>query len=256
MGTRGPMPKRAEDLKGHVSRDRRDNTDVTAISIQQGQALKAKQPPASKDWEPPARLIWKALRTSTFTATYEATDWAIAYSTMHVLSAYYANERRNGELLTTIAANFDELLLTEGARRRLRIETEPRETPVKPPTASKGWHPNAKRIWKAARDTPAITRYYEPTDWAVLHFVTGELSRLFETDYPSGKLKATLDSVMSNLMLTEGTRRRLDLELGTAQTQQLGKTAGELEADRLFAEMSSYLQGVNDASVGTDTSEA
>lgn len=250
MGVRGPMPKRAEDIKGHRSAERLRGHDVTPIPSDPATPFIAKQPRQDPEWSKHAKMIWKALRDSTYAKAYRKTDWAIAYNTMQTLTVYEGMDKRSGELLAGIATQFDELLLTEGARRRLKVETPKRDTPLKPPPASRDWTAPARKLWKAAKDTPEITRYYEPTDWAVLHLITSELSVILDPgrDWMSGKLKATLDSMTANLMLTEGTRRRLDIELGGAQTQQTGTTPGELEAQRLFNELEAYLEGVNDVS--------
>lgn len=232
MGTRGPMRKRGEDLKGHVSRDRRYGDDVTKVSASNSLVFKSPQPPKNKDWSDSAKLIWTSLSKSIQASLYEETDWAIAYQLMGRITDYQAQAKRNSELLTGIAQGFDSLLMTEGSRRRLRLEVDPPEPPAKPPAAKKDWHKDARRLYQAAKKATAINRFYQPTDWAVLHFIMWEQTHALDKGVRSGKLENTFDSILSNLMLTEGTRRRLDLELGAAETEKTGKTAGDVEVER------------------------
>ncbi len=232
MGTRGPMRKRGEDLKGHVSLDRRYGDDVTKVSASNGLAFKSQQPSKNKDWSDSAKLIWTSLSKSIQASLYEETDWAIAYQLMSRITDYQAHPKRNSELLTGIAQGFDSLLMTEGSRRRLRLEVDPPEPPAQPPAAKRDWHKEARRLYQAAKKATAVTRFYQPTDWAVLHFIMWEQTHALSKGVRSGKLENTFDSILSNLMLTEGTRRRLDLELGAAETEKTGKTAGDIEVEK------------------------
>lgn len=250
MGTRGPMRKRGEDLKGHVSLDRRYGDDVTKVSAANSLTFKSPQPSKNTDWSDSAKLIWTSLSKSIQASLYEETDWAIAYQLMGRITDYQAQAKRNSELLTGIAQGFDSLLMTEGSRRRLRLEVDPPDPPVTSPRAKQKWHKDAKRLYQAARGATAINRFYQPSDWAVLHFIMWEQTHALNKGVRSGKLENTFDSILSNLMLTEGTRRRLDLELGAAETEKTGKTAGDMEVER-------WLQSLipNDASSLTEETE-
>ncbi|MBN6777424.1 hypothetical protein JRG19_02520 [Pseudoclavibacter alba] len=83
---------------------------------------------------------------------------------------------------------------------------------VKPPAASSEWHPIAKRLWKAAKES-GQSRFYEPSDWAVLYSLMDDLTYYKQARVRSGQMLQTIMSSLSSLLLTEGDRRRLQIEL-------------------------------------------
>lgn len=89
----------------------------------------AKIPNADRDWHPIARRIWDSLKTSGQQDFYESSDWAIAYSLCDDLSYYKKSGKRSGQMLQTIMSSFERLLVTEGDRRRVRIELHEPEPP-------------------------------------------------------------------------------------------------------------------------------
>ena len=116
MGTRGPIPKRKDQLNGHRSRDERE-TAVTAPG-----AEKVSKPRADPDWHPIASRLWESLGRSGQSRFYEPSDWAVAYSLMDDLSYYKSSSKRSGQMLATIMSAMSSLLVTEGDRRRVQIE--------------------------------------------------------------------------------------------------------------------------------------
>lgn len=125
MGTRGPLPKRKDDLNGHRSR-----AELAGETVQRAPSARAagngarvvKVPAASRDWHPIAKRLWKAMQESGQARFYEPSDWAVAYSLMDGLSHYKAQSRQSGQMLQTIMSSLTSLTLTEGDRRRLQIE--------------------------------------------------------------------------------------------------------------------------------------
>lgn len=83
---------------------------------------------------------------------------------------------------------------------------------VKQPPASREWHPIAKRLWKAMGES-GQSRFYEPSDWAVAYSLMDDLSHYKAGAKRSGQMLQTIMSSLSSLMLTEGDRRRLQIEL-------------------------------------------
>lgn len=116
MGTRGPVPKRADQRHGHRAKD-----EVDKIVRTEGAEV-VSQPAASRDWHPIAKRLWKALGESGQSKFYEPSDWAFAYSLMDDLSYYKNGSKRSGQMLQTIMSSMSSLLVTEGDRRRLQIE--------------------------------------------------------------------------------------------------------------------------------------
>lgn len=74
------------------------------------------------------------------------------------------------------------------------------------------WHPIARMIWDAALKSPQ-RRFYEETDWAVLYSVCDDVSYFKGQERRSGQMLASVNSMLLSLLLTEGDRRRTQIEL-------------------------------------------
>ena len=234
MGLRGPAPKRPEDLVGNVSRARRDGDDLKTVKIGANIVHKAKPPAVSSEWNDTTKLIYNSVKKSAQSSLYEASDWAVLHSLMFDLSKYQSFGVRNAQYLSAIQTVLNDLLITEGSRRRRRVLLDKRATPVKAPPGSTEWHKDAKRLYMAAKKGQQA-EWYEPSDWAYLHFVMTELTQHRETN-SSGLMFATLHSMLADVLMTEGTRRQLDLDLGTAEEQNGGPTEGDKEVEKWLVE--------------------
>lgn len=126
MGARGPVPNRSEDLSRTRDAGRGGRPEIT-----QGELRPVNIPEADPDWHPIAHMLWEGLQTSGQAGWYQQSDWAFAYSLMEDLTRYKepltdrdGNEyfKRSGQMLQTIYAAMERLLVTEGDRRRARIE--------------------------------------------------------------------------------------------------------------------------------------
>ncbi|MDH6462068.1 hypothetical protein M2302_002243 [Micromonospora sp. A200] len=126
MGKRGPIPNREDDL----ARPReRKGGDVEPIT--RGELRKVTIPHADPNWHPIARKLWDSLKTSGQADFYQNSDWAFAYSLCEDLSYYKSSGKRSGQMLQSIYSAMERLLVTEGDRRRVRIELhEPEEEQV------------------------------------------------------------------------------------------------------------------------------
>lgn len=97
------------------------------------------------------------------------------------------------------------------------------------PAADKKWHPVAAR-WYRSLKTSGQAVFYEPSDWAVAFLIAEAMSRELKpqpvvsvidgeqhvemcTLPPKGASLAAWLKAMTSLMVTEGDRRRLHLEL-------------------------------------------
>lgn len=73
-------------------------------------------------------------------------------------------------------------------------------------------HPTVVRLWGALGDS-AFTKYYEPTDWEMarvtLHFLDGQL-KAFKAN---ANMVSVIQSMMNDLLFSEGSRRRVRLEI-------------------------------------------
>lgn len=233
MGRRGPVPKRTEDLRGNITKERLHGGTKLNTTSAPGFVLKANQPQGKKEWSDSAKIIWRSLPKSAQSATFEHSDWSVARALMTDVTEYQNFGQRNSQKLASLANGFSGSLLTEGSRRRRGVELEVRDVPVKPTPASPDpkWHEDAIHLWKAVRKSDGIIAYYEPSDWAVLRFLCHEWSQYRNAGSASGQMHATLTSIMADLMLTEGTRRVLNLELATAKAV-VTSTPGQEEAKR------------------------
>ncbi|MEV0437772.1 hypothetical protein AB0I84_00850 [Streptomyces spectabilis] len=113
----GPVPARESDL----ARPReRKGGDVQAVT--RGIARATKVPNGDRSWHPIAKRLWDSLKESGQADYYQASDWAMAFSLCEDLSHYKQAGKRSGQMLQTIYSTFERLLVTEGDRRRVRIE--------------------------------------------------------------------------------------------------------------------------------------
>lgn len=128
----GPVPNRSEDLARPRSRKGGDRTEVT-----KGTMRPVEIPEMDPDWHPIAKMLWQSLEQSGQADFYQQSDWAFAYSICEDLTRYkepLVNQatgelyfKRSGQMLATIYSAMERLLVTEGDRRRVRIELQPPE---------------------------------------------------------------------------------------------------------------------------------
>lgn len=59
----------------------------------------------------------------------------------------------------------------------------------------------------------AQSRYYEPSDWHFARFVMHFVDNLLKTSRPSAQLLASVQSMLADLLVSEGSRRRVRLEV-------------------------------------------
>ncbi len=124
----GPTPNHSDDLARERSRKGGD----AGRPISSGERRKVVIPRADKDWHPIAKRIWEAMKVSGQEDYYQQTDWAYAYSLCDDLTYYKKAERRSPEMLKAIMTAMERLLLTEGDRRRARIELAEPEPETEP----------------------------------------------------------------------------------------------------------------------------
>ena len=107
---------------------------------------------------------------------------------------------------------------------RVRIPTKVSQP--KPPrnkdTGEYEWHAIAVRIYKATQES-GQTRFYEPSDWAYLYWFCDELTwhmnHTGRGERSSMKLQA-LDGMAAKLLLTEGERRRAQIEIDRGEPME------------------------------------
>ncbi|MGK5728170.1 hypothetical protein [Streptomyces sp. URMC 124] len=113
----GPVPKRSDQR-------RRRNTD-DGPALVKGEAGKAPTiPRASGDWHPIAKRWFQSLKDSGQAAFYEQSDWLTAVYVAEAMSRNLASTKFSAQLFQSVMSAMTDLLTTEGARRRARVELE------------------------------------------------------------------------------------------------------------------------------------
>jgi hypothetical protein len=115
-GSGGPVPKRSDQ------RRRRNKPDVAITKATSQGAATAPEP--SEDWHPIARAWYDALRESGQSQFYEASDWATAVYVAEAMSRNLNQGRFSAQLFQSVMSAMTDLMTTEGARRRARVELE------------------------------------------------------------------------------------------------------------------------------------
>lgn len=118
MGARGPVPKRSEHSRSHRSKEQLASIDRPAVP-----AVVVVQPAADESWHSLAADWYRSLAESGQAVYYQASDWQTARVWAEVLSRQLAG-RLSAQMVAAWASAAGELLTTEGARRRARIELQ------------------------------------------------------------------------------------------------------------------------------------
>ncbi len=131
-----PVPKRSDQ------RRRRNQPDVEIDSAPSGVVVESPDPDPM--WHEMARDWYVSLGQSGQAAFYQPSDWQVARVWAEVLSRQLLSDRISAVMVQAWASSASELLTTEGARRRARLELE-RAEPVDADedasvTAMGAWH--------------------------------------------------------------------------------------------------------------------
>lgn len=79
-------------------------------------------PSADPEWHAIAKSLYNACKKSGQSDFYQQSDIAMLFSLCEDLSEYKKSPRRSGQMAQTIYSSMERLLVTEGDRRRVRIE--------------------------------------------------------------------------------------------------------------------------------------
>lgn len=117
MGQRGPAPKRSDE------RIRRNKPEYEITKIEaDGEVV---QPELGFDDPHPITVeIWESMARSAQAQFYEPTDWAYAKFVLHHADGLLKSSRPSAQMFQGITSSFGDLLLSEGARRRVAMEIE------------------------------------------------------------------------------------------------------------------------------------
>lgn len=114
----GPVPKRSSERR---RRNKAEGVQVTSVPAT---VEKVTCPPADDAWHPIAGDWYKSLAESGQAVWYEPSDWATARYVAEAMSRGLQSSRFSAQLFAAVSAAMTELLTTEGARRRARLEID------------------------------------------------------------------------------------------------------------------------------------
>ncbi|ERB55495.1 hypothetical protein N806_31265 [Rhodococcus sp. P27] len=116
-GTRGPVPKRSDQ------RVRRNKDDVPIDTVE---AIGVVEVPELGFADPHPLIVdlYRSLSESAQARYYEPSDWQYARLTLHFADQLVKSSRPSAQLLTAVNQSLTDLLVSEGSRRRVRLEVE------------------------------------------------------------------------------------------------------------------------------------
>ncbi len=82
----------------------------------------------------------------------------------------------------------------------------------KPPLGMDDPHPLTVSLYNSLADS-AQAKYYEPSDWEFARFTMHFIDKLLRNSTPSAVMLASVNTMLSNLLVTEGDRRRVRIEV-------------------------------------------
>ncbi|WP_432078684.1 hypothetical protein [Streptomyces sp. YPW6] len=91
--------------------------------------------------------------------------------------------------------------------------------PVKVPNADREWHPIARRLWDSLKSSGQAD-FYQNSDWAFAYSLCEDLSHYKKSGKRSGQMLQTIYSAFERLLVAEGDRRRVRIELSEPEDEQ------------------------------------
>lgn len=77
-------------------------------------------------------------------------------------------------------------------------------------------HPFVTDFYESLKDS-AQSRFYEPSDWEYARWVCNAMNDFMKASKPSAMMFQAINSALSDLLITEGERRRVRLEIERGQ---------------------------------------
>lgn len=117
MGTRGPIPKRSDE------RIRRNTENGTVDKVE---AIGPVDIPELNfpDPHPMIADLYLSMQESAQSKFFEPSDWEYARFCLHFADVLLKSSRPSSQLLAAVNSMLSDLLVSEGSRRRVRLEVE------------------------------------------------------------------------------------------------------------------------------------
>ena len=125
----GPLPKRTSE------RRRRNKPPIAVESVAGGAVIVP--PPVPPNLHPIAERWFESLRTSGQSQFYEPSDWAAAEYVATVMTKNLLSPQLSAVMFAAVWSAMTDLLTTEGARRKARIEVEREQATAEVPASVK-----------------------------------------------------------------------------------------------------------------------
>ena len=119
IGSRGPIPLRSEERKGHAHQ-----AGGHAAGITKGVARRVTKPKPNPEWCDFAKYVFDAFGKSGTADWAQNTDWAAAWLLAENVNDYLRTSRRSAMAMSEIRQMMGDLMYTESSRRRVGIELE------------------------------------------------------------------------------------------------------------------------------------
>ncbi|MFD7738046.1 hypothetical protein [Kitasatospora sp. NPDC059800] len=89
---------------------------------------------------------------------------------------------------------------------------------VEIPAADLDWHPIARRLWDSL-ESSGQADFYQNSDWAFAFSLCEDLSVYKQSGKRSGQMLQTIYSAFERLLVAEGDRRRVRIELHESEPE-------------------------------------
>lgn len=83
-------------------------------------------------------------------------------------------------------------------------------------------HPLVQEMYDSLLES-GQAKYYEPSDWQFARFTMIFINKLLRTSQPSAVMLQTVNSMLADLLFTEGQRRRVRMEVERNDSTEGGK---------------------------------
>ncbi|MCU1500572.1 MAG: hypothetical protein JWM47_4525 [Acidimicrobiales bacterium] len=126
MGQRGPVPKRSTERRRRNKESETQTVKPPAPAAGKSKTTadgQVKRPAAARHWHPIAKAWYTSLAESGQSQFYEPSDWQAARYVAEVMSKQL-KAKPSAQLFAAIWSAMTDLLTTEAARRRVRMEIE------------------------------------------------------------------------------------------------------------------------------------
>ena len=93
-------------------------------------------------------------------------------------------------------------------------------------------HPIVRDLYRSLVKS-AQSKFYEPSDWQFARFTLHFADKLLKSPRPSGQMLATVNQMLGSLLVTEGERRRVQIEVERNKAEGEVVDIAEMYRERL-----------------------